>query len=71
MLLCRKNPSALLSCLVYVSNGLDNCLNSADLLYLTLYPGLHSHKFSDQQTIPGIDGFADSTPARGLHRMVS
>lgn len=67
MLLCRKNPSALLSCLVYV----ENCLDSADLLSLTLHLGLHSHKFSDQQTIPGIDGFADATPVRGLQRMVS
>lgn len=57
--------------LVDASSGLDNCLNSADLLYLTLYLGLHSHEFYDQQTIPGIDGFADSIPVRGLQRMVS
>ena len=67
----RNPPSALLSSLVYGSSDLKNCLNSADLLSLTLYLGLHSHNFSDQQTIPGIDGFADSTSVRGIQRMVS
>jgi len=31
----------------------------------------HAHKFYDWQTIPGVDGFADSMSVRGLPRMVS
>jgi hypothetical protein len=68
--IARKKTSPLLSCLVDIRVVQKISLKSVDLFLSPYISCSHAHKFYGQ-TIPGVDGFGDSTPVRGLSRMVS
>ena len=52
-------------------SGLEHYFEVSGLAFSLLTSHSHAHKFYDRQTIPGVDGFADSMSVRGLPRMVS